>query len=962
MTPRDPGPRVRGERLFGVLLRLYPSSFRARYGQELVESFRRDRVRPRFRGPAGVVRFWRHVVGDLVRTSIDARRPDDGHAAAGHAGPGGGGTGLRFRLAEAAIGLRQAARGLRRQPGFTGVAVLTLALGIGAVTTVFAIVDRVLLAPLPYPEADRLVRVYERERDNPGARMVAYGNYDALRTHTEVFDHLAIWAFDTQVLTGAGDARAIRTRGTSASFAATLGVAPDRGRWFTPEEETDGAAVIVLAHGTATDVFGGGNPVGRTVRLDGEPYDVVGVMPPGFDFPSLADGWYPLPPVRDASGRFRWHRHNMVGRLAEGVTPAAARERLDAIAAGLEREHPDDNHDNFFEPRLLADDATASRRPALVAMTAAVWTLLLVAAANLASLLFARSLREARTSAVRAALGASRGRLAWAVVAESIVIAAAGGLLGLGLSIPGVSAFVAAAGVWMPAGLDVVPLTTTRVAFALGAALACGLVAAVLPAWRAARRAPASTDLPSVRLSAGRGAARARRVLVTAQLTLAFVLTACAGLLARSVDALQHVDTGVVADHVLTMDLQLPAASYPDGPATARALNALVERLEALPGVERAGATLTGPVDDSGWMNGFTIRDRPVPTPDIPPVSYVVTTSGYLDALQVPIERGRMFDADEPRGEFVAVINRAAAERFFPGEDPIGRQILGSSNGRVPWATVIGVSGNIRQSLRSAPQPEVYLPIAQDRVLEYVLVVRTAGEPLAAAAMTRAAIRDFDADVPVDRVMTLAERIGDTEAQPRLTAVLVSVLAVLALGLSAAGVFGVVSYSVAERRREFGIRLAIGRPAGQILAQVLSETVALAVVATGIGACWRASPAAPRVAALRGHRGRSVGAVRRGGAAVRRDDASPRLPAGPPRPRIARRAASPEEPADAGARAVTSPHRTGRSSWAAPATPRTGSVRGRSPSRIAGGSAGRPGQLRPPASLLNATSICRAPW
>jgi putative ABC transport system permease protein len=819
---RPPAP-PRGDRLFSWLLLAYPRAFRDRYGADLMDSFRRDRAKLQFAGMMGALRFWRHTIADVARTAWSERRST-----------AAGGPRLTGSLAAFPRDLGLACRTLARQRGFALVAVATLGLGIGALTAIYAVVDRVLLAPLPYPSADRLVRVYELDRNNPEARMVAYGNYARLREESEIFDTLSIWAYDSQVLTGQGEARTLRTRATSANFSDTFEVRPELGRWFTREEERTGADVIVISHALWTGVLGGRpDAVGQVLRLDGASYEIVGVMPGAFDFPSGSDGWHPLAPVVDPVGQWRWHRHSMVARLRPGLSPALARARLDAIAGDLERAYPDYNKANYFDPVPLLETLVGRQRGALVVILAAVAVLLAIACANVASLFLARSIGRARELAMRAALGASWSRLASLVVAETLVLACSGGLVGLILAGPGVRWLLALGDGAIPRAGGVAVANPHVAVFALAASVTCALIVAILPVWRGRRLTTpeALAALRGSRASTPRSAVRARRALVALQVGLAFSLATLAGTLIATFADLARVDTGVVSSGVLTWSVQLPDAKYADGASVGRAADELIARLEQVPGIERAGATLTPPVDDTGWFNSLTIRGREVPMADLPHVSYVPVSAGYLEVLGVPLLNGRLFEPGEPRGEPVAIVNRAAAERYWPGADPIGALILGSTTEDRDWVRVVGVVDDVRQSLSEPAGPQVFVPLAQDVVRELIVMARVAGDPLSVATSARAVVAEFDRDVPVEGMMTLDNRIGRTIAAPRFNAALLSVLAALAVLLSAVGVFGVVSYSVADRRQEFGIRMAIGASRVHVLGSVLTETLRLVAMA-----------------------------------------------------------------------------------------------------------------------------------
>lgn len=816
-----------GERVYGALLLLLPSRFRERYRDELLEAYRLDRRRERFRGPTGAVRFWAHAVRDVVRTSVrEWRDPSPVRTREG---------GVRWPGAWIVAEARHAARGLWRAPGFTALATLTLALGLGAVTTVFTVVDGVLLAPLPYPEPEELVRVWERERDNPGARMVAYGNWADLRSDAEVFDDLAIWAFAAHTLTGQGDAVRLRSREVSANFAGALGVPPLHGRWISDEEARDGARSVVLGYELwRSRLAGDPEAVGRAITLEGEPYTVVGVMPAGFDFPSGGEAWVPLVPVTDPVGARRWHRHNMVGRLEPGVDAATAQARLDPIAGRLERAYPDDNAENFFEVQPLRDSMVGSVRQGLNILFAACGLLLLIACVNLASLLLARATAREREFATRGALGASRAQLGWFVAWESLFLGGAGAALGLALA-TGAAALVRAAATGIIPRVDEIRIGLPVFAFAAGAALLSALVVSFAPlvhGWRTG----ASLALRQGRSSSALGTVRQRRRLVVAQLALAVVLVVGAGLLLKSLARLGGVETGVHDEtSVVTLDVRVPAGDRDDR-AYALHVDELLRTLESAPGVERAAAVLTEPANAGGWFNSLTIRGRTVPTAELPSIGYNIVTPGYFETMGVALREGRGFEsADLASDEDVVVINRTAAERFWPNESPIGQEILGAPELDRGWARVIGVVDDIRQDLTEPPHPEAFVPLEQEPVSGLVLAARVTGDPAGAAAALERLARGFEPDMPVADAGTLDERIGATLSRPRFNTILMTVFAGVALLLACVGVFGVLSYTVTRRRREFGIRMALGADRRSVLGSVLRDAAAIGLVATAIG-------------------------------------------------------------------------------------------------------------------------------
>lgn len=816
-----------GEKVYGALLLLLPSWFRERYRDEMLEAYRLDREREAFRGPVGALRFWAHAVSDLVRTAVRERRDPSPVRAYDRRGTRPG----FWIVAEA----RHAARGLVRAPGFTGLATLTLGLGLAAVTTVFTVVDGVLLAPLPYPEPDELVRVWERERDDPGARMVAYGNWADLRAEAEVFDDLAIWAFAAHTLTGHGDAVRLRSRRVSPNFARVLGVSPLHGRWISEDDVRDGARSVVVSHELwRSRLAGDPEALGRAIRLEGEPYTVVGVMPAGFDFPSGGEAWVPLAPVTDPVGARRWHLHNMVGRLEPGLEPEVAQARIAPIVERLERAYPDDNAGNFFEVQPLHENMVGSVRHGLTLLFAACGVLLLIACVNLASLLLARTTAREREFATRGALGASRAQLGWFVAWESLFLAGAGTLVGLALAAWG-AALVRTAATGIIPRVEHIRVGLPVLGFAALAALGCALLVSLAPL-RLGRRSGASLALRQGRASSALGTLRQRRRLVVAQLSLAVVLVVGAGLLLKSLARMGGVETGVVDEtSIVTLDVRVPPGDR-DERGYALHVEELLSALESAPGVTRAAAVLTEPANAGGWSNSLTIRDRAVPTAELPSIGYNIVTAGYFETMGVALRAGRGFeDVDLASDEDVVIINRTAAERFWPGESPLGHEILGAPELDRGWARVIGVVDDIRQDLSEPPRPEAFVPLEQEPVSGLVLAARVTGDPDRAAVTLERIARDFDRDMPVADVGTLGARIGATLSRPRFNTILMTVFAGVALLLACVGVYGVLSYTVAQRRREFGIRMAVGADRRSVLRYVLREAAAIGLFATAIG-------------------------------------------------------------------------------------------------------------------------------
>lgn len=874
------------ERAYRLLLRAYPADFRRAFGDELVADFRRDQTRPRYRGARGKLRFWRHTLADWARTAltetrgspptassraIRARSKSDGSGYT-EQGPGtrrrddddtsehrrGAGTqpmapfrrnpprawmqprGSRGGRSESGGGwatilpLRQAARGLLRDPGYAIVAAVTLAVGISATTVVFALINGLLLTPLPLPEPDRLVEVGERERDDPSARMAAYGNWRDIAAEVDAFEELALFAWDAKTLTGVDTAQALRSREVSANFFRMLHVRPALGREFTDDEYVDGRHhVVILSHALWSDAFAADESIlGRTVQLDATGHVVVGVMPAGFDFPASAQVWVPaMPPAAERMRRSHYFR--MIGRLAGGADLPQAQEALDLLAARLEREFPETNENNYFAAYPLLDEYVGEARPALRLLAGAVGLVMLIACVNVAGLALARSAARRREIAMRRALGGGRGQLAGLVLSEGMVLGIAGGLLGLPLAVAGLRGLLVLAGDAIPRAENA-SMTLVVFVFAAVASVSAALASSLLPLLREARTGAAA--LAGGQIVGDASAILGRRVLVAAEVALAVILVAGAGLLGRSLVRLTSVPTGVVSDNVLTMNLALPNGKYPEPADTARFFDELLPQIESLPGVERAAVTLTEPANPFGWSTHLTIRDRPVPENEEPSASYVIVSPGYFDALGVPVIAGRAFTpADDLEGARVAILNRTAAERFWPDASPVGAMVLGSQGADGSWLRVVGVVEDIKQSLFEAPIPEVYVPVSADTVFSFVLVARTRGAPSSAGAPIRSAIAEADPDIPVTEVRSLDDRIGEQTTDARLYAGLMSSFALIALTLATVGIYGVLSYSVSLRRREFGVRAAIGASRGRVLRLVLREALVIAAVAVAAG-------------------------------------------------------------------------------------------------------------------------------
>jgi putative ABC transport system permease protein len=736
--------------------------------------------------------------------------------------------------------LRYAARMLRRTPAFTLTAVVTLALGIGANTAIFSVASGVLLRPLPYPNADRLAMVWmDNARISLREDWHSYPNYADYRDQNSTFDDLAIFNNTARTLTDAGDPERLIGAHSSANLFSVLGVGALHGRTYTPDEDgTAGASVIVLSHGLWQRRFGGRLDVLNTsISMSGRPMQIVGVMPDTFAFPSRdTQFWVPTA----ASEQQRAARGSLwlqvIGRTKPGVTMEQAQADLDRVNASLLQQFPNQKGYGIYVAGYR-EQIVGRIRPAILVLLGAVGCVLLIACANVANLLLARASVRQRELALRAAIGAGRGRLVRQLLTESLLISLAGGALGVALGWFGVSALVATAPPDLPR-LDAIVLDWRVLVFTFALTLLTSVVFGLIPALQLARTNASQTMKEGARGSTALGRSL-RRGLVAVEVALAVVLLVGAGLMLRSFERMQRVDLGFNPDNLLTARMSLWGQKYQAPAARVDFFRNVIARVESDPGVRGAAGVGTIFLSATPNSTNFAIEGQAdfLPEEQVEvPVDAI--TPGYFAVMGVPLLAGRPFnEGDSGTAPQVVIINKTLADRFFPKNDAIGRRIkYGNQATQNPWMTIVGIVADTRRTgYESAVRPETYLPYAQSPDGTLTIVVRTAGEPASFMPALRSIARDVDPAIALQGLRPIDEQLGEMTSQRRLNTLLLTIFAVVAGLLAAVGVYGVVAYSVEQRTRELGVRVALGAPASRILGLIAFEVATLAFAGLALG-------------------------------------------------------------------------------------------------------------------------------
>jgi putative ABC transport system permease protein len=747
-----------------------------------------------------------------------------------------------FRLMQ---DVRYAFRLLVKSPGFSIIAILTLALGIGTNTAIFSVVNAVLLRPLPYRDPSHLVLIIEKSKYP--TITVSYQNYLDWRDQSHSFESMEAIYGANMTLTGKGEPERLVARRVTAGFFPTLGISPKIGRNFTPEEDrAGGTPVAILSYGLWQRSFGGSERIlGQSVNLDAQPFTVIGVMPPGFKFFQDADVFLAFHPwAKTLPDDRNWHPGILpVARLKQGATIKQASVEMQTISKRLELQYPIYNTGCSSDVILAHDQLVQSSRPALLLLLGAVSFVLLIACVNVANLLLARAAARGREVAIRTAMGAGRGRIVRQLLTESVILSLSGAGLGLLLGWAALGPLLKISASSLPQG-SVVGLDGWVLAFTAGVAIFTGLLFGIFPALRSTKLDLRESLNESSRGStAGPSHHRLGSTLVSLEIALALLLLVGAGLLLRSFSRMQDVPPGFQSDHLFVADVPVSQASYSKPEQRFAFYDRLVDRAHTLPGVRAAGAATFLPVSGGGSVIHFNIAGRPPKSAsDFTAAGYRAVTSGYFETLGFRLLQGRLFTpADRENSPAVCIINASMAKAYFPDINPLGQHMqLGATPVKeIPMMEIVGVVGDVSPGLGIDPQAEMYLPYRQADgllpVFQLSVVMRTAGDPLLQTSALRSALSQIDPNQPLVKVRTMEENMATTVAQPRFRAWLIGIFAMLALVLSGVGVYGVMSYTVTQRTSEIGIRVTMGAQPQDVFRIIVGEALRLALLGVGVG-------------------------------------------------------------------------------------------------------------------------------
>jgi putative ABC transport system permease protein len=746
--------------------------------------------------------------------------------------------------------MRYGIRMLSKNPGFAIVAVLTLALGIGANTAIFSVVNAELLRPLPFRDSGRLVSVATgNSRMHSSNGSTSYPDFMDWRSQNQVFDKMAAYTEATFTLTGQANPAHLEGASVSSDTFDLLGVSPELGRTFQPAEDGPNHRVVVISDRLWRQQFKG-DPgiIGGTITLDNSGYTVVGVMPASFRYPLQREPqaiWSTLSPLNDTSDNsppMVQHRGahflTCIARLKPGVTLAQAQAAMDVIASSLSKQYPDTNKYMNVHLSSLQDRLTGSIRPALLVMMIAVGLVLLIACVNVANLLLARATTRGREIAIRTAMGAGRIRVVRQLLTESLLLAIVAGIFGAALAFWGSGVLVRLSPENLPR-VGEIHIDGWALAFTAGLSLLTGILFGLAPAVQSTHsNIVEALKEGSLSMTAGRSRHGLRSSLVIVEMALALILLVSAGLLIRSLIRLQDVNPGFDPHHVMTASLDLPDAKYSD-PKKAEFFRELIPQLQAIPGVQSAAAVFPLPMSGDEIRTSFQIEGRPVAKSDEPHTSVRCVTPNYFTTLRIPLLQGREFtERDEASATKVLIVNQAFAQQFFPGENPIGQHILaGIANaGEPPMREIVGVVGNVKfEDLTTEFSPESYIPYGQLQFGSITIVVRSSKDPQGLAKPIASAVQSLDKDLPTYASKTVEQYLDGTIAVPRFNTFLLAIFAALAMVLTAVGLYGVISYTVAQRTHEIGIRMALGAQPGDMMRLVMGQGMRLALFGVGVG-------------------------------------------------------------------------------------------------------------------------------